>query len=164
MTLFHLQRMIFARECFNTSSFNILYIIFISLVISAASVLSSTALFFVSFMSPMEQQVDRSSQVDLTPSTSAEYDLELENLIPIFVDQIGEDTVKSLIATKEIKHGGYDKGLVTFSRRFLRAEKKNLEKAVARAKMHAKWRSEALPRGYIIEVGMKATKAVCFWT
>lgn len=95
----------------------------------------------------------KSSSYDLKPSTSTEFDSELEDLIPVFVDQIGEDTVKSLIATKEIKHGDHDVGLITFSRRFLRAEKKNLGKAVDRAKSHAKWRLEALPRGYIIEVG-----------
>ena len=96
----------------------------------------------------------KNSSNDLNPSISAEFDPELEDLIPLFVDRIGEETVKSLIATKEIKHGEHDKGLFTFSRRFLRAEKKNLDKAVTRAKLHAKWRSEALPRGYIIEVGL----------
>jgi hypothetical protein len=109
-----------------------------------------------------EQRVDvpamagKSSAEDLNHSTSIDNDPELEDLIPQFVDQIGEDTVKSLIATKEIKHGDQDVGLNTFSRRFLRAEKKNLGKAVARAKSHAKWRLEAIPRGYIFEVGLYA--------
>lgn len=88
-------------------------------------------------------------------------DKTLDDLVPIFLEKLGEEHLEVLISTKEIKLCTTtlaDQSLVNasvdlFARRFLRAEKYHLEKAVKRAREHASWRLTAIPRGFIVEVG-----------
>lgn len=77
-------------------------------------------------------------------------DARLHDLVPEFLQRVGDDTIQSLIRTKEIKKNDQSM-LDLFARRYIKAEKYSVEKAVARARAHAAWRESALPHGVVLE-------------